>query len=149
MKVLFLKDVGGVAQRNTIKEMSDGYALNYLIPRGLAVQATPERVAAHAKATAAQEQLSKGQNAKKAAQIRAADGQTVVLRTKANEQGHLFKGVRKEEVRDAIADAFGTLIDPQTIAGALDTIKEAGEYTIELAGAGAEATVTLVVEAAN
>ncbi len=149
MKVLFLKDVGGVAQRNTIKEISDGYALNYLIPRGLAVQATPDKVAAHAKATAANEQVSKEQGAKKAAQIRAADGQKVVIKAKANDQGHLFKGIKKEDISTTIADAFGGLIDTQSIQGALDTIKEAGEYTIELAGAGAEATVSLVVEAAN
>lgn len=149
MKVLFLKDVGGVAQRNTVKEVSDGYALNYLIPRGLAVQATPDKLVAHAKATAASEAVSKETDAKKAAQIRAADGQKVVIKAKANEQGHLFKGIKKEDISEAIADAFGALIDPRTIAGTLDIIKEAGEYSIKLAGAGAEGTVSLVVEATN
>jgi len=55
MKVLFLKDVGGVGQRGTIKDVSDGYALNALIPKGLAVQATPDKIAAHKK----QEELNK------------------------------------------------------------------------------------------
>jgi hypothetical protein len=49
MKVLFKKDVGGVGQRGTIKDVSDGYALNFLIPQGLAEQATPEKIATHQK----------------------------------------------------------------------------------------------------
>jgi large subunit ribosomal protein L9 len=45
MKVILLKDISGVGKRNTVKEMADGYALNYLIPKGLARQATPDQVA--------------------------------------------------------------------------------------------------------
>ena len=55
MKVIFLKDVGGVGQRGSIKEVSDGYAMNFLIAQGLAVQATPEKVAAHARQEAERE----------------------------------------------------------------------------------------------
>ena len=47
MKVIFLKDVAKVGQHGTMKDVSDGYALNFLIPRGLAIQATPDKVAAH------------------------------------------------------------------------------------------------------
>ena len=47
MKIIFLKDVKGVGQRDALKDVSDGYALNFLIPQGLAVQATPDKIAAH------------------------------------------------------------------------------------------------------
>ena len=49
MKVIFLKDVGGVGQRGTIKDISDGYAQNFLIPNGLAEQATAEKKTANQK----------------------------------------------------------------------------------------------------
>lgn len=42
MKVILLKDVGGVGQHGEIKDVADGYAMNFLIGRGLAQQATPE-----------------------------------------------------------------------------------------------------------
>ena len=47
MKVIFTKDVGGVGVRGTVKDVSDGYAQNFLIARGLAEQATTEKLAAH------------------------------------------------------------------------------------------------------
>ena len=47
MKVIFLKDVAKVGQHGKMKDVADGYALNFLIPRGLAIQATPDKVAAH------------------------------------------------------------------------------------------------------
>ena len=49
MKVIFLKDVGGVGQKGSVKDVADGYAMNFLIAQGLAVQATNDMLAAHAK----------------------------------------------------------------------------------------------------
>ena len=146
MKVIFLKDVGGVGQRDTVKEVTDGYAVNFLIARGLAIQATPEKIASLKKKTAENERLSGEHNVKLRDQIRAADGKRVVLKAKANEKGHLFKGIKKDEVAARLGDAFGALITPDTVAMPADSIKEVGEYTMKLAGAGAEATIKLVVE---
>lgn len=149
MKVIFLKDVGGVGKRDEVKEVADGYGQNFLIARGLAVQATPEKVVALTKRLEMREQSSAEENATLAAQIKAADGKRVVVKAKANEQGHLFKGIKKEDAAEKIADAFGGLIDAASIAElAPSVIKEVGEYVVYLAGAGAEATVNFVVEAA-
>ena len=149
MKVILLKDVGGVGQRNALKDTADGYALNFLIPRGLAVQATPEKIAQLERQLAEETKSSAEKHAGLAAQIKAADGKKIVVRLKANEQGHLFKGVKKDDVARELANVFGALIDADSVVGALPVIKETGEYLIHLAGAGAEAAVTFVVKAAN
>ena len=49
MQIILLQDVGGVGKRHEVKDVADGYALNFLIPRGAAEQATPERLASHEK----------------------------------------------------------------------------------------------------
>lgn len=148
MKVIFIKDVGGVGRRDDVKEISSGYALNYLIPRGLAIQATPDKVSALEKRTKENVQSSAEHDAQLAAQIKSADGKKVVVKAKANEKGHLFKGIKKDDVASALAGAFGAFITPDNVAAFTDSIKETGEHVIHLVGAGAEATVNFVVEAA-
>ncbi len=149
MKVIFLKDVGGAGKRDEVKEISDGYALNYLIPRGLTIQATPDKIAALKKRVVANEHSLAEKNAKLAEQIKEADGKKIVVKVKANDQGHLFKSVKKDDVAQTIADTFGTIIDVSNIVDFAPAIKEIGEYAIHLAGADAEATVNFVIEAAT
>lgn len=148
MKVLFLKDVGGVGQRDEIKEVADGYAMNSLIPRGFAVQATPEKVAAHQKRTYEREQLSSEHRAQVRETLKKLNGKHITIQVKANEKGHLYKGISKEDVAANLMDAAFS-ISPDMIDGAFSVIREVGEHVIHLADGGAEAIVTLVVEAAN
>ena len=149
MKVILLKDVSGVGQHDMIREVSDGYALNYLIPNGLAVQATLEKITALEKKVSESMRTSAERDTKRTAQIRASDKQKVVVRAKANAKGHLFKGLRTDDIAEAISHTFGDLITPDTIQDFSGVIREMGEHTIHLASAGAEATVIVVVEAAN
>lgn len=114
MKVVFLKDVGGVGVHGTIKEVADGYALNFLIPRKLAEQATPEKVAkvqAQMKEAAAKETERTAQGSAHAKEL---DGTSVTVEARANEKGHLYKqlsgdvvalAIRREKGIDVAADA--------------------------------------------
>ena len=56
MRVIFIQDIAGVAHRDQVREVSDGYALNFLLPKGLAVRANPEKIAAVALRAKAAEQ---------------------------------------------------------------------------------------------
>lgn len=147
MRVILLKSVSGVGQAGEVKDVADGYGFNYLIARGLAKQATGDALAGHEKLMTEKHKASAAHKATLVAQLRAADGQRVVVRVKANEKGHLFKGIKQDDVALAIADAFGGFLTPETIRGFEGVIREAGEHVIHLAGAGAEATVHFVVEA--
>ena len=119
MKVVFLKDVGGVGVRGAIKDVADGYALNFLIPRKLAEQATADKVArvqAEMKITAASEAERK---AKGSAWAKELDGKSVVVVAKANEKGHLYKQLSPDAVADMIKKgseaANGQVDDPDKI----------------------------------
>ena len=148
MKVILLKDVGGVGQHDTVRDVSDGYALNYLIPRGLAAQATPEKIAHFEKKKTQEASASAKKNAQLAVQLKELDGKKIVLRVRANEQGHLFKGVHKKEIAKELTN-LGVTIVPDTISGLENMIKEVGEYIVHVVDAGVDATITVAVEAGN
>ena len=84
MEVIFLKDGGGVGQRNTLQDITDGYALNFLIPQGLAVQATPERVADVEKQQRLDKESVDTRTHQIATELQNLDGKKITLRAKAN-----------------------------------------------------------------
>ena len=72
------------------------------------------------------------------------DGKEITMKVRANENGHLFKGVSKKEVAFELGSNF---FDPSIIVDLASPIKEVGEYVINLASEGAEASVHLIIEA--
>jgi len=147
MKVVFLKDVGGVAARGVIKEVADGYALNFLIPRKLAEQATPDKVArvqAEMKVTAASEAERKAKGSAWAKQL---DGKTVTVSAKANDKGHLYKQLSSDAVAEAIKKEYNIDIDANAIVFE-SHIKEIGESKATIKFGEHIAHITIAVKAA-
>src|SRR3989344_4296978 len=147
MKVLMIKDVGGVGQKGTVKEVSDGYALNFLIPNGCAIQATPEKVATHGKQT--KESALKADAAIKdmADKLRNLDGKKFVLQARANEQGHLFKGITKSDIAKKIEAETGVAVQSEWIKGPDEAIKNLGESFYHIVAAGVDIAVTIAIGA--
>lgn len=139
MKVILLKDVSGVGQHGTIAEVSDGHALNLLIPRGLAVQATPDKIAKHAAQVKENDSNKKVRDLEWAAQIKKITGRTVTVRAKANAQGHLYKQLSTAHIAGAIQTETGIDVPMQAIK-TTSPIKTIGD---------AEATVTLGTQSAH
>jgi len=146
MKVIFLKDVGGVGVKGSVKEISDGYALNFLIPRKLAEQATPDKVAkvqAQMKVVAAEEAQK---DARGSEDIKKLEGKTITVVAKANDKGHLYKQLSADVVVDAIKKEFAIAISSEAVK--FDThIKEVGEskVTIKIGNHSARVTVNTKV----
>lgn len=131
MKIILLKDVPKVGKKYDVKDISDGYALNFLIPKGLAVSATAdvmkridlERSRDEGERKIRQELLLKN--------ITELAGVTITMNEKANEKGHLFAGVHKLEIIPAIEKQTRLQIDAEHIV--LDKpIKEVGVHEIEV-----------------
>ncbi len=100
MKVVLLKDVKGTGRAHTAVEVKDGHALNLLIPRGLAVAATPTALKqSQAKAAKADEQRMLSAKLIEE-RLAALSEEKVVFTKKANEKGHLYDALDAAEIAE-------------------------------------------------
>lgn len=145
MKVIFLHDVPRQGKKYEVKEVSDGFAKNFLFPRKLVEVATDKslaRLELMKKATIAEKEIQNDLLEKNFHDI---NGVVLTIKEKANEQGHLFAGVHKEEVAKALAEATRLLIKPDMIL-LEEPIREIGEFSIEIAIKDKKAKITLKIE---
>ncbi len=148
MKVILLKDVRGVGKRFEERNVAEGYATNFLIPKKLAVTAG-SGAAAQVVEQKNQESKVKSQELEKlGSNIEKIAGNTVKISLKANEQGHLFVKLTKAKIAE-LAGLEEKLIDLK------DPIKETGTFSVPVLvpggpssklGTGKETHFTLVVE---
>lgn len=130
MKVIFNVDVRGQGKKGELKEVSTGYARNYLLPRNLATEATPDNLNAFKlkeKAKAAQTAKEKAQAEEYAKKLGAVQ---VTVRAKAGANGKLFGAVTSQEISDALKEQFGMDIEKNKIVQA-EPIKSYGSYTVK------------------
>ena len=115
MKVVFLQEVEGSGQVGEIKEVRNGYARNYLLPRGLAAPATKaqmERAAKLAKVDAVRQEKVDIEARLVADRI---DGATVTLTARVGEQGRLFGSVTAADVAEQLAERAGQSVDHRQV----------------------------------
>lgn len=144
MKVIFVKDVKGVGQRDEVKEVADGYAMNSLIPQGKAIQATAPALAALEKRVSVSRAQHESDAVHAAQDVKVLNGARVTVVAHCNEQRHLYKQVSHEEISAAIAKEKGVHVDPVHLT-LNEHIKTLGEYTVTATLHGHKATITLVV----
>ena len=130
MKVIFNTDVRGQGKKGEMKEVSDGYARNYLMPRGLASPATADGVNAlklKEKAKAAQIAKEKAQAEENAKKL---GGVQVIIKAKAGNAGKLFGAVTSQEISDALKAQFDIDIEKNKIVQA-EPIKTFGSFSVK------------------
>ncbi len=130
MKVIFNVDVRGQGKKGELKDVSDGYARNYLLPRGLAAEATADNINAmklKEKAKAAQLAREKAQALENAKKL---EGVQVIIRARAGGAGKLFGAVTSQEISDALKEQFDIDIEKNKIVQA-EPIKSFGSYTVK------------------
>ncbi len=148
MKVIFNVDVRGQGKKGELKEVSDGYARNYLLPRGLAAEATADNINTmklREKAKAAQIAAEKAQAQEYAKKLGAVQ---VTIRAKAGKNGKLFGAVTSQEISEALKAQFDMDIEKNKIVQN-EPIKTFGSYSLKVKlGHEISGTVNvLVVEA--
>ncbi|MEK5445101.1 50S ribosomal protein L9 [Fredinandcohnia sp. FSL W7-1320] len=111
MKVIFLKDVKGKGKKGEVKNVSDGYAHNFLFKQNLAIEATP----ANMKSLEAKKNKESKEAAEELAQSKQLkekiEALTVELQAKAGEGGRLFGSVTSKQIADELAKKHGIKID--------------------------------------
>lgn len=115
MKVIFLKDVKGQGKKGEVKEVSTGYANNFLLKNNLAVEATPanlKKLQAQKKKEAALEQQEKEEAEALQKEL---ENITVKIATKAGEGGRLFGSITSKQIADELQKQFNKKIDRRKI----------------------------------
>ena len=128
MKVILLQDVKGKGKKGQMIEVSDGYARNYMLPRKLATEATPDAVnTMRMNDKANQERIAreKAEAMETAGKLRE---MTVTVAAKGGGAGRLFGSVTNQEIADALAKT-GIKLDKRKITIA-EPIKNVGTYTV-------------------
>lgn len=146
MRVIFLKDVSRVGKRHAIKEVNDGYAMNFLFPRKLAESATPKAVAElelRKKEIMIEKEVQEDLLIKNLEEIK---GKTLNLSAKADEKGHLFSGIHSKELVEEMKRQHHADISVKFII-LEKPIKEVGEFEIPIEIKGKKSSFKLVIEA--
>ena len=146
MKVVLLEDVEKLGKKFEVKEVADGYARNYLIPKGLAKPATKEvlewaKIQKEIEEKKAEEELKKVQEM--ASKI---DGQEVVIPVKVGEEGQLYESVGIQKIWEELKRlGFGL---KKTQIELEKPIKELGEFPVKIKfDHNLEAEIKVIVEA--
>ena len=143
MKVILRTDLKGVGKAGTITDVSDGYARNYLLPRGLAQEATQgnlTQVAAQKAAAQRRDELQLAEAQELAARLQSGPA---IVRAKAGERGKIFGAVTNAQIATAIEETFGVQLDRHKI-DLPEPIKTIGDHVcaVKLAhGVTAKVTV--------
>ncbi len=146
MEVVLLKEVKRLGKAGEVKRVADGYARNYLIPRGLAVAATEAMIQqmAERNASAAQREAK----AKAAAEGKAASLHKVelVFKAKVGESGRLYGSITSADIAEQLSQKLGEEIDKRRVL-LEDPIKEVGRFKVEVKlHSDVKITVTVVVQ---
>lgn len=146
MKVILLKDVKGLGKKNDIKEVSDGYARNFLLKTGSAKEATSTNVNSLNIAKSAEQHRKSVEKAEAMELAKKLNATTVTVKVKVGETGKLFGALNTQAISDALAK-MGIELDKKKIVLA-DPIKSIGVYEVAVKPyAEVSAKLKVVVEA--
>lgn len=145
MKIILLKDISKLGRKYDIKTVSDGHAINMLIPQGSAIAATPDALKRIEAEKAKLDGERKVQEELLVKNLEGLKDITITIKEKLNDKGHLFAGLHKEEVAKEIEKQTRLQIDPSYIQ-LEHPIKTGGEHVIEVKTGNRAVKFKLVVE---
>jgi large subunit ribosomal protein L9 len=131
MKVLFLEDVPDVAKSGDVKEVADGYARNFLIPRGLAALTTSQatsRLEAQLSSRAKKEARAAEEISKIADRL---NGSEITLKAKVGAKGRLYGSITSADIADELSKTSGIPIDKRKLELS-EPIRELGTFEVAI-----------------
>ena len=146
MKIILLQDVKKIGLKHTVKDVASGYAHNFLIPRGLAENATKDKLRKLEALKLKIDVERKVQNDLLAKNLKTLKGAKIEIYAKANEKGYLFKGTHTDEIVKALKEK-GHVDIAEDMIDANTPLKEVGEFKINVVADEERATFTLTIKA--
>jgi large subunit ribosomal protein L9 len=148
VKVVFLEDVQGTARIGEIKDVKPGFARNYLLPRKLAMPATPAVVKSAEQRAHREARLEDARDMDARAVAGRLDGAAYTISAKAGSSGKLFGSVGTNDIAVKVAETIGMEFERQNVL-LVEPIKELGDYSVQVRltrNVGATVTVSVVGE---
>lgn len=146
MKVVLIQDVKNIGKKDELHEVSDGYARNFLLPRGLAVAADASAVNTVKTKEAARRHHAEEERALAEGVAEKLNGRTVVIKAKGGQSGRLFGAVTVKDIATELAKQ-GVDVDRRKLSLQVREIKDYGSYEVEAKVAnGVSARFTVSVE---
>ena len=143
MKVILTQDVAKIGKRFEVKNIADGYAINFLFPQKLAKLATDQAID-EIEIAKKKYQVEKEVALKEVKEVLEKLKEPIEIKAKTNETGKLFAGIDKEVIVEAILDKTGMKIDPEIIE-LKKPIKEVGEHNVKIGMDEEEGSVNLII----
>ena len=131
MKVILLKDVEGLGKIGELKEVANGYARNYLLPKKLAAGATPQLLANYQQRVASEQRKTEKQNEHNQQQADRLGQITLTFKARAGRQGRLYGSITSQDIAAGLRDSEGIAIDRRMIE-LHDPIRMLGTYQVPI-----------------
>lgn len=144
MQVILLKDVPKIGRAHEVKNVNDGYAMNFLIPQKLAEISTPEKIKKleeRKKAVIIEKNIQEELLSKNLADL---SGKEITITSRSNEKGHLFSAIHNDEIVAELLKEHRIQLDGNMIETE-KPIKETGEHEITVSIGGKKTTFKLIV----
>ncbi|XOB40816.1 MAG: 50S ribosomal protein L9 [Candidatus Nealsonbacteria bacterium] len=145
MRIILLKDIENLGKKNEVKEVKDGYARNFLIPKGLAKIATKKAIEQlesekELEAQKAEEDLQKVQ-----ALIESIEGREFIITVKVGDENQLFESITEQKIHEALKQSGFDVKKNQIEIS--EPIKELGEFSVKIKFEhNLEAQISIIVE---
>ncbi len=130
MKVILKQDVKGLGKKGELVNASDGYARNFLFPKGLAAEANAQAMSEFKNKQQAEKYRIETETAAAKAAAERISGKTIRIAAKAGQNGKLFGSVTSKEIAERVKAEFGIETDKRKII--IDDIKQFGTYEFEI-----------------
>ncbi len=140
-----MRDVRGCGQANTIVEVAQGYAANFLLPHKYAIAATEEKIKEMEGKKAQHEAQKLKEEEELSKKIKSLESKQVTITARATEKGGLFKALGAQDISKAIKAEHSLEIPESSIT--TEPIKTVGEHKVRLASKNSKAELAVVIAA--
>ena len=131
MKVVFLETVEGSGTMGEVKTVANGYARNFLLPRGLAAAATPLLLQRAEKLAAIEEERQTAEDGRAQELVGRLQGETLAMTVRVGEQGRLYGSVTNADIAEKAGEILGEELDRRRIL-LPEVIRQVGLFTVPI-----------------